>query len=696
MLIRDDFVGVRSPGTVIGTVSESASELGAGLEQARQGIDAEKTLSIDNNALRISPLITPGWNRSGIAYGPFQRQAGLALSVFMLNGHNASEGNSIEETLKGRFFRWLRGSETHSIPYRLKRWATSRHHRHRIWHFYRWLRNHKHRFEKDKHIKENLSIGWFSSPTPADPTQGNAITIRSIGAENGELCAIVDSGRSPALRGLQNLQTYYIVVLRERGAAYYAATLPNAKGLSAYPHMRLVGIDTQSAEQNVYAGVHQVALGQVGFRVDSRVYGVRADVVPVLAKWYGTAHMADSLLSDNAMALDTAQAEVGGVWRSHEGSHQKTPQGLIGTSDRNLSIIHTSEPIGALHIVIDAERTVSECAILWRTKDSQNTWTLFLNERHCELRICERGEWTVVATDRVGLNLNAQAAVQILDTGESFSLYLCGELLFGQYFSEERLRDECGIGLFSDGDRSLRFHHIEAHPRNILIPDELRMAAPWERKGSQVVISERFGGVSQTALEAMTNDRGQRAWTRSLGNGHMLLTGKGAVRVDASPKQPNPGRLVYTLPWSHPDFADVSVDILSPGKQRHEGEKGRGGLIFWQDADNYMIVNHWLDDTFDGAAMSVFVTVNGYEEIYDGVWANLGNRIVWGQKKMHRVVFDGLNFVVYVESEPVLCRSLRDMYPKMSPLNINRVGIVANWEWGNDTGSEFSNFVALF
>ena len=679
MLMSDDFEEVRSPGAVIG----SPSSCGA----VRQGVDVEKTLSVDNNALRIEPLITPGWQRSGLAYGPFHRQAGLALSAFILNGHNASEGNSIEETLKGRFFRWLRGSETHSISYRLRQWVASEHHQHRVWHFYRWLRNHKRRFSEGEHLKENLSIGWFGEIAPDTPAAGNAITVRTAGAENGDLCTTVARQLSPALRGIQNLQTYYVVVLRERGAAYYAASLPNSYGLGAYPSMRLVGLDSHHAEKSLYAGIYQAALGQVGFRVDTRVYGVRAAVLPDLARWYGTACMADRLIGSESLEEGCA-AETGQRWQIEEGAYCRTDMGMVGCDRKNVAIVQVEQPVGAVHVVIKTDEIIEECAVFWRSQDTQNTWALFLSSTRCQLQRCDRGEWIAVATDDgATLAPNAEHSVQILDTGSLFSLYLAGKLLFDRWFTDETLQNAEGVGLLCRGDRTY-FKSIEAHPREILIPDELRISAPWEKRGAQVVLSESFSGDAGTPLN--------KPWQKTIGVGNMRLTGRNAARVEATPASPNPKRLAYTQPWPHSTFADVSVNILSPGEQRHEGHKGRGGLIFWQDAQNYLIVNHWLDDTFDGSAMSAFITIDGYEEIYDGVWANLGDRIAWGKQRCHRVTFDGLNFVVYVEEEPVLYRSIRDVYPKADALQINRIGIVANWEWGDDTGSEFSHFVASF
>ena len=187
---------------------------------------------------------------------------------------------------------------------------------------------------------------------------------------------------------------------------------------------------------------------------------------------------------------------------------------------------------------------------------------------------------------------------------------------------------------------------------------------------------------------------GNSQWQRTLGTGKMQLTGAGALKVDASVAQPNPGRLAYTVDWPTPTFVDVSVDILPPGTARHQEEKGRGGLIFWQDADNYITVSQWLDDSYGGASVSSFFHIDGFEEIYDAVWTNVGTRVQWGQQQSFRIAFDGLNFTVYLDKEPVLYRALTDVYPEFERLSIRRVGLVANWEWGDDTGTQFSRFVA--
>ena len=55
---------------------------------------------------------------------------------------------------------------------------------------------------------------------------------------------------------------------------------------------------------------------------------------------------------------------------------------------------------------------------------------------------------------------------------------------------------------------------------------------------------------------------------------------------------------------------------------------------------------------------------------------------------------DGKRFLAFVDGEPVLYRALSDIYADWETMQINRTGVVANWEWGNDTGSVFQNFSA--
>ena len=111
----DTFADDRPAGTVI----RSCTATGA----RRLGSDVEHQVSIDGGALRFQPLVTPGWGRQGIAYGPFRRTSGLMLAVSITNGHNTSQGGCIPESFAKRIARWLLGPGIDPWPARLIAWA---------------------------------------------------------------------------------------------------------------------------------------------------------------------------------------------------------------------------------------------------------------------------------------------------------------------------------------------------------------------------------------------------------------------------------------------------------------------------------------------------------------------------------------------------------------------------------------------
>jgi hypothetical protein len=90
----------------------------------------------------------------------------------------------------------------------------------------------------------------------------------------------------------------------------------------------------------------------------------------------------------------------------------------------------------------------------------------------------------------------------------------------------------------------------------------------------------------------------------------------------------------------------------------------------------------------------MFYRCAGYERLYDAVWTNVGRRVEWGRPFTMRLASDGEQVLVWLDDEAILYRRLRDIYPTASPLAIRRVGVAANWEWGDDTGTEFRRFVA--
>jgi hypothetical protein len=75
------------------------------------------------------------------------------------------------------------------------------------------------------------------------------------------------------------------------------------------------------------------------------------------------------------------------------------------------------------------------------------------------------------------------------------------------------------------------------------------------------------------------------------------------------------------------------------------------------------------------------------------VWANVGRDVTWGQPSRLRASFDGERILVWLDDEAVLFRATTDIAPRATPLDIRRVGLAVNREWGDDTGTEFMNFI---
>ena len=686
VLTFDDFAMPLPSGAVVGAPNPQGGQ--------RKGVDREKVISIDNGALRIKPLIQPGWGRAGIAYGPFERRNGRALAVFMINGHNTAQSENLSESFTKRLDRWLRGPDLYSRPRRLLQWLRNKR-KSRMFRQWAWWRHISMNAAPVPRVNENLAVGWFANEQPDDPlAEGNGFVMHATGAENGELWTRVGAAMLPAVRGVQNLQIHYIVVLRERGAAYYASSVPGANGLGSHPNMRPLAIDPFNDDPLVYAGVFQSTLGQIGFRLDTRIYGTRVADLPEWATWYGTAHAADGLSGSGALL--GSSAAIGGAWRQAMGRFERTPNGVVASEANSLALLYTPEPSGLIHVIVDGGAKDARAAgLVWRYLDPENYWQLTVSATACQVLLRQAGRSTIVAhSDHFRLGLNKSHSLQIADEGHRFSLFLDGELLFGTRFSDERLWRAAGVGIVVPSEEGgARLTFFEAHPLECRLPISLDQGRPWWRLGQEDIVTDSFHGPAGD-LDGRQTTTGAQKWRRIIGIGRIDVTGRGSAKVRASAAHGCPGRLAYAVDWSHPEFADLEVEITPPGSARGQSEEGRAGLLFWQDEANFLLVNNWLHDGYEGASVSCFTCQGGFEDLYDAVWSNVGAHLSWGVAHRFRVVFDGTHILAFVDEQPVLYRALTDIYSDASSLRINRVGLLANWEWGTDTGSVFRDFRA--
>lgn len=676
-LLADAFEDDRRAGAVIG------SRTGSGA--LRLGVDREHRIAIDHGALRFQPMITPGWGRQGIAYGPFPREPGLALAVAVTNGHNTSEVSSIDEGYARRIWRWVRGPGIDPIPQRLAALLRGPRKRGLVRRFIGWLRLTPRLYTLPR-LDENLAVGWFSGVVPADPvTDGSGFVVHAALGDNGELWARHGRRCLPALRGLKNVRVFYVVLLRERGAVCYAAAGPEAASLPTMPMMRPVAVDPVGPPGEVYAGIHQSTLGQVGFRVDTRVHGVRIERLPDHVR-AGPGQIGDTL---------TGSGWLGGPgdgWDVVAGAVRRTQRGAVCRGGLAQAVIEQSQEAGLIHAVIEHFGAAGGGGVIWRFVDDDNYWALELGEAGARLVRCVNGTRRLVARDPGGSRpTGAARSLQVSDSAGQFGCYLDGEHLFGRWIDaeEESLPGRAGFWL-AGPEAALR--DFECHPPAVPVPAPLRFPGPWRRFGASVELRDTFSGPAGP-LDGRVLDVGTGRWRRLLGSGDVEITSRGA-RVQGSVAEPNPGRTFHTLPWHDEGFADLETVILPPGSGRGEKEHCRSGLVFWQDSENYLSFSAYLSDEYEGASLALFTKRHGFEELYDAIWTMVGDAITWGRPFRLRITCDGDRFTVFLDGEAIMERALSDIYPGDAPLLIRAVGLATNWEWGDDTGSVFQEYTA--
>ena len=105
-----------------------------------------------------------------------------------------------------------------------------------------------------------------------------------------------------------------------------------------------------------------------------------------------------------------------------------------------------------------------------------------------------------------------------------------------------------------------------------------------------------------------------------------------------------------------------------------------------------MTLNVYRSDYYPGGSVSTFFKFGGFEDVYDAIWSNVAGRVNYGKPLRLRLCCDGHRYLVFINDEAVLYRAFRDVYPDVDRLLIRKVGLVANWEFGNDTGSKFEQF----
>lgn len=675
VLLRDDFRSGRPAGGALGPARQG--------DPARGGVDVEGIMSVDGGALRIAPPLHAGWGRTCLCYGPYPNEPGLAIALHVLNGHNTSQSEVMADTLGSRLRRWARGSGAVPVGPRLRRWLTSGRVR-RTLRQVRWWRLIAAGSSRVRLMDENLAVGLFPAPNADPEREGAGFIMHADGPRNGELRVGSRGEWAPAVLGVQNVPVTYVAIVRERDVLLGAASLPGAYGFGAHPCFRPLGLVPRPTVPQLYAGLQQAVLGQIGFRADTRVHGVRVSQFAA-----GGAGMPQPAAADRGLpgvALAGRAAEAGGPWRR----------------DGDRWFLEVGTPIGLIVCRLDPTAVGLEgVAMEWGGGGAEEGWRLRLTSDGAALSFpaADSAEGGVVVRESWPA---VPEQVQVLFDDREIAVLAAGRLLFGKRLVAQ-LSDTvlpARIGIVTDGGTAPSgLDSLEVFARELSLPAELVAGTPWQAAAGPVVAADQLtvgdaGSDSPpTDLDGCRLSAGDRSWRRLCGSG-LLEAGPGGARWRASPTTPLPDRTIYAIEWTDPGFAALEVTLTPPGTARGQREHGTAGFCLWQDPENYLLVNTWLDDGYGGASLSSFFTLDGFEDLYDAIWTNVGERVTWGRPVRLGLVSDGLHYTVSLDGEPVLHRSLADVYPGRVPLRITKVGLLGNWEWGADTGSSFRDFRA--
>lgn len=522
----------------------------------------------------------------------------------------------------------------------------------------------------------HFAAGLFASSNPANPLTGHTIGTATAGTSGGQLYVNLGTTMSTLFPSIKQPELLLFIAMRPTGVIYFVTAPTGARhvGVSGYPNMRPIGINP-SGSGALYPSMFT--------RQDNSqilVSAIAAEVIGDWAQWYTSAHAADTLIGGD-VSISGRAALVGGNWTLQAGAINVTATGAKCITSPSRAFLSPATKSGLIAATFVTGATPSSAIgyIMFRYTDVNNRWIAGFDTTQFRIFRTVAGVSTEINTSgSYKFTANSTHYVQVVDDGDRYTVFLDGVLVWTGTDTTHGNATGCGILLSNTGD--LWVQNFEAHPLAVAIPNILQILTPFDQDGTTTLATENFTGASAD-LDGKTTTTGALTWRAD--TGRIDLDGGGsAARVSGAP--------IYTIPWSDTDFADLQVQITPPGTDYGQSEAGLCGLIFWQDAANYLLARFYItDDQVDATEIEIIYTRAG-----DGVVerrVSFGTEITHGQAGVLRAVCTGTKFLIHLDGEPVISSRLIDIKPSYPTLTINRVGIYAA---SQDTGSLFDDFVA--
>jgi hypothetical protein len=192
-------------------------------------------------------------------------------------------------------------------------------------------------------------------------------------------------------------------------------------------------VEHGSFPEELYLGIQQAVLGQIGWRIDTRVKGVRVASLGEYGSWFAGAQAADRLAGDED--LDGAEAETGGVWR------------VFGKN--TMAVLDPVSPTGLIHALVrPGKEDRSRVGLVWRFVDERNYWGMEVDWRECKVIRLSEGDRRVYASASIPDSTKERShRLQVLDDGRYMMAYVDGEPITGSWISDTRFEGATGVGI---------------------------------------------------------------------------------------------------------------------------------------------------------------------------------------------------------------------------------------------------------
>lgn len=607
--------------------------------------DPERTISLRGGALRMAPIAEPGWDRSVALIDVGCLEPGQVVWTDVRPAHLSSETLPLE-TRRDRLQVWLLGSRTDSPARRLALLLSPCRHREgpiRRWR--RWLKRNE-AMHRRAPASVNQIVGLFADTTgttPADALAG--LAVRPLGPRNGGF-SIATPGGEPTrhvIDGCTNTSYRMAFIVRPDSILIAVGGEPGT-ALAPAPALSPLGIVHRSvADTPLWLGVSNLIVGQHGFSSDTIIEGLGVD-----------------RLGASAPGCGVPQATA-----NEHRTHQRLEAEAIGgvaLIDVRLEL----EQEGSLELRWGSDSIVSLTRSLARLQCDGETISRPLAAHgpvHLSVNVLG-GRTRVHVDDQLLLDLPSSGTHQSTSSGTHQS-------------NSAALTEVVQINLMSG-----RVDRFEVLPFAVG-PVGGPSTSPLLDQGNDVVADQRFDGA---ALVDLAEDE-DHDWQRVLGN-----TPIGREYGVASIVEPLTERTVYLQPNRWSDSVDIETEIEPPPRVEGVLQRCRAGLAAGSGPDNLLMVNAWIDDSYGGGSVSTFLRLDGGEEIFDAVWVNVGAALDWTTPFVLRLQTDGDFYRVMLDGHTVVSRSISDQTRLVPRIEMTHVGIVANWEWGLDTGSLFRRF----